>query len=267
MTITDQSYPASHIRWAGLAGRELEGVAEPAFVLLHGLTFDHRMWDPVLDALPQGRRALALDLPGHGGSQMLEARGLAPVVSAVHEAVVDAGIDRPVVVGHSIGGPLAAIYASEYPAAGVISIEAPIRLEGFAAGLRQAAPHLRGPGFELAWESFRDGWRLDLVPEERRSLLDSAERASQTVVVAYQSDLLDRPLEDVVRWRDDGIARVAASGIPYVGLHANAVDPAEVRWLEERLPRAETVVWPIGHHFPHLERPQEVADLMVRLAG
>ena len=50
------------------------------YVLLHGLTFDHRMWDPVIGALPAGRRVLALDLPGHGETPMRPEPGLAPVV-------------------------------------------------------------------------------------------------------------------------------------------------------------------------------------------
>src|SRR5437868_10589998 len=171
MTRSTLMHPASRIRWAGLGGRELAGDGEPAIVLLHGLTFDHRMWDPVMDALPVGVRAIALDLPGHGGSRLPDAPGLAPAVSAIHAAVVDAGNDRPIVVGHSIGGPLATIYVGEHPAAAVISVEAPIRLESFAAGMTAAAPHLRGPGFEDAWSRFRDSFGIDLVPADRRPLL------------------------------------------------------------------------------------------------
>ena len=41
----------------------------PPIVLLHGLTFDRRMWRPALGELAlldPGRRAIAVDLPGHG---------------------------------------------------------------------------------------------------------------------------------------------------------------------------------------------------------
>src|SRR5262245_28710496 len=107
---------ACRVRWAGLSGREHgdPDAAGPAFVLLHGLTFDRRMWDPVLGALPRGRRAIALDLPGHGGSSPLRGRGLAAAVDAVREAVVAARLDSPILVGHSIGGPIASIYAARY---------------------------------------------------------------------------------------------------------------------------------------------------------
>src|SRR4051812_41314526 len=104
---------ATRIRWAGLAGRQHggeEGSGRP-LVLLHGLPFARRMWDPLLELLPDRQRAIALDLPGHGGSPPLSEPGLAPVVEAIHEAVLEAGLDRPIVVGHSIGGPLATVYA------------------------------------------------------------------------------------------------------------------------------------------------------------
>ena len=235
-------------------------------VLLHGLTFDHRMWDPVMGALPAGRRVLAPDLPGHGVTPMLPEPGLAPVVDAVHEAVRAAGIERPIVVGHSIGGPVAAIYASTYPAAGVISVEAPIRLEPFAAMLAALRTQLEGPGFDQAWGMFKQSWRMDLVPAARRELLRAGERGAQDVVLSYQADLLDRPLADVVRWRDEGLGRLAQAGIPYVSLHANPVEPADEAWLKTAVPQAEVIVWPVEHHFPHLADPDGFAELLERVS-
>jgi len=256
------------VRWAGLAGREHGDTSSPgpAFVLLHGLTFDRRMWDPVLDALPAARRAIAFDLPGHGGSPALDEPGLAPVVDAVHEAVLEAGVDAPVLVGHSIGGPLAAIYAATYPASGVVSIEAPIRLEPFAALLRSLGPQLAGERFAEAWAPFQASWRMDLVPTEHRARLRAGERGSQEVVLAYQSDLLDRPLDEVTRWRDAGLSELRRTSIPYLSLHAGEVDASDRAWLARRLPQAEIVVWPVGHHFPQLADPVGFAALLTELA-
>ena len=258
----------SRVRWAGLFGRERPG-RDPfarAFVLLHGLTFDHRMWGPVLEALPRDHRAIAFDLPGHGGSPMLPEPGLGPVADAIHEAVLEAGLDSPVVVGHSIGGPIAAIYASRYPSSGVVSVVAPIRLEPFAQSLVAMRAQLTGPGFSELWPQFRASWHVDRVHGHRRQLLRAGERGSQEVVLAYQADLLDRPLEDVVRWRDEGIARLAEAGTPYVALQTEPADPGDRAWLAEAVPQAEVLVWPVGHHFPHLADPVGFADLMTRVA-
>ena len=260
---------ASRVRWADLAGREhgCRRDSEPTLVLLHGLTFDHRMWDPVLEALPGDHRAIALSLPGHGGSPALEVKGLEPVVAAIHEAVLDDGAEAPILVGHSIGGPLASMYAATFPSRGVISIEAPIRLEPLAAQLQSLRTQLTGEEFAGTWARFRDSWRMDLVPDDFRALLRAGEGAPQELVLAYQSDLLDRPLEDVVRLRDESLERLRESGTPYLALHANPVDPAERAWLAERLPQARSLVWPVHHHFPQLADPGRFAALLTGFAA
>jgi pimeloyl-ACP methyl ester carboxylesterase len=258
--------PYRHTAHAGLAATERPGADPdaPVFVFLHGLTFDSRMWAPVLEELPAAHRAIALDLPGHGGSPPFAARGLAAVVHAVHAAVDAAAVDAPIVVGHSIGGPVASIYGSMHPSAGVVSIEAPIRLEPFAAMLH-AAPQLGGPGFAEFWSQIDASMRVDLVPASYRELLREDAGQVQDLFLRYQADLLERPIEEVLRWRDEAMAAFAAFGVPYLSLLATEPDPADVAWLEELVPQAEVVVWPVGHHFPHLARPALFANLLGEL--
>ena len=258
--------PNRDTTYAGLAATERPGTdpEAPAFVFLHGLTFDSRMWEPILRELPAAHRALALDLPGHGGSPPFAARGLAAVVDAARAAVDAAAVDAPIVVGHSIGGPVASIYGSMHPSAGVVSIEAPIRLEPFAAMLH-AAPQLGGPGFAEFWSQIDASMRVDLVPASYRELLREDAGQVQDLFLRYQADLLERPIEEVLRWRDEAMAAFAAFGVPYLSLLATQPDPADVAWLEELVPQAEVVVWPVGHHFPHLARPALFANLLGEL--
>lgn len=267
--IAPESAVASRIRWAGLAGREhgSEAASKRPFVFLHGLTFNRRMWDPVLEFLPDHHRAIAFDLPGHGGSPPLAQSGLAPVVEALHEAVLEAALDRPILIGHSIGGPLAALYAATYPAAAVVSIEGGIRIEPFAAMLGSLRPQLTGDRFDEAWAAFQQSFQMDSVPALHRHLLRAGERGSQQVVLSYQADLLERPLGDVIRWREDGLSRLRDQRTPYIALQASPVDHAERDWLAARLPQAEVVVWPVGHHFPHLAHPARLAALVTGLGA
>jgi pimeloyl-ACP methyl ester carboxylesterase len=255
--------------WAGLTGRSHgeDGATGRPFVFLHGLTFDHRMWEPVLESLPANHRAIAFDLPGHGASPLPAEPGLAPVVDVLHEAVVAAGLEAPIVVGHSIGGPLAAIYGATYPAAAVVSIEAPIRIEPFAAFLASIRPQLTGDGFDQIWKTFQQDMRLDVVPTPERELLRAGDRASQEVVLSYQADLLERPLDEVVRWQEEGMSELRRLRLPYVSIHANPVGQEERDELVARVPQAEILVWPVGHHFPHLAHPTRLAALLTGLAA
>lgn len=97
----------------------------PPLVLLHGLTFDRRHWTPLVDELTltdPDRRIVAFDLPGHGESPRLDSYHVAELVEAVRDAVIDAKLEAPVLVGHSAGGVLATAYAATHPAQGVVNL-------------------------------------------------------------------------------------------------------------------------------------------------
>ena len=264
---------SSHLRWAGLAGRAHgdELAAGVPFVFLHELTFDSLMWDPVLNALPGDHRAIAFDLPGHGGSASLPNHCHTAVVEVLHEAVVDADLDAPIVVGHSIGGSLAISYAARHPATAVVSVDAPIRLEPFAQLLRSLRPQLEGDGFAEAWAIYQDSWHMELLPGADRALLGAGDRpgdeALRQLVLSYQCDLLERPLEEAVRARDEGLSRLRAAGTPYLRLDSCPIDPSDRAWLYVWLPQAKVLVWAVGHHFPHLAYPVDFAALLTDLAA
>ena len=108
-------------RFGGLAA-DVDGDdnSRPPLVFLHGLTFDRTTWRPALDALAliePRRRVVAFDLPGHGASPDQDSYDVDRVISTVHRAVEEASLDAPVMVGHSIGGVLATVYAARYPTA------------------------------------------------------------------------------------------------------------------------------------------------------
>src|SRR4051812_42704272 len=77
----------------------------PQLVLLHGLGMDWRGWEPVLDRLAASREVIAVDLPGHGDSPVLDRR---PDCYALTDAVqAFLGESRPHVAGVSTGGGVA----------------------------------------------------------------------------------------------------------------------------------------------------------------
>lgn len=158
-------------RWAGLAGRSHGDPAARGcpIVLLHGLTFDHHVWDPVIEALPSSHPAIAFDLPGHGSSVSLLRAGLAPAIDAIHAAVREAKLEWPILVGHSIGGPLATLYAAQHPTAGILSIDdVPRRVEHFAELLRSLQAQLEGDGFASVRAMFQASMHMELLPVAAR---------------------------------------------------------------------------------------------------
>lgn len=82
----------------------------------HGLTDSRRSFEPVLPHLPRSIRAFAVSQRGHGDSSRPETgyrvRDFAADLAAFLDAV---GVERAVVVGHSMGGFIAQRYALDYP--------------------------------------------------------------------------------------------------------------------------------------------------------
>lgn len=85
------------------------GGGEP-MVLLHGIGHHLQVWDPVVGLLAAEHDVVAVDLPGFGLSPGLpggipyDLKGVVPVLGALFEAL---GLDRPHVVGNSLGGLIA----------------------------------------------------------------------------------------------------------------------------------------------------------------
>jgi pimeloyl-ACP methyl ester carboxylesterase len=90
------------------------GEGPPTALLLHGVTSSHLAWSFVADELP-GVRLIAPDLRGRGGSRDVGPAGMARHAADL-VAVLDAlGIERTLVVGHSMGAFVSVVFAHLYP--------------------------------------------------------------------------------------------------------------------------------------------------------
>jgi 2-succinyl-6-hydroxy-2,4-cyclohexadiene-1-carboxylate synthase len=79
----------------------------PPLVLLHGFTQTARLWGPFGDMLARDHTLIAIDLPGHAGSDDVRA-DLATTADLVHEAVVErVGPERCDLLGYSLGARVA----------------------------------------------------------------------------------------------------------------------------------------------------------------
>jgi len=236
-------------------------------VLLHGLTFDRTIWSGLvadLQAVDAGRRVLALDLPGHGQSEEQPSYELTDVPDQLHRAIVDAGLEAPVVVGHSAGALAATLYAAHHPTRGVVNVDQPLQVGPFAALVRSLAPRLRGPEFADVWQIFYASFHTELLPPAARELVRSTCRPRQRVVLGFWRQLIERSPEEAFALIDDALAALDKAAVPYLHIAGDEPGADYRRWLTQRLPAATIEVWPNSGHFPHLARP----DLFVqRLAS
>ena len=107
-----EPFPSTPLAVAGPAGTlhvEDGGSGGPPVLFVHGLGGSAGQWSAQLAHLRPNVRALALDLRGHGRStpSAAGAYGVADLASDVSAVADELGLERFVLVGHSLGGSVA----------------------------------------------------------------------------------------------------------------------------------------------------------------
>jgi pimeloyl-ACP methyl ester carboxylesterase len=105
---------------------EVRGTGDTALVFLHGLSGDREYWKNQADAFAADYRVVTYDQAGHGESGKGRAIWTTAALAADAEAVAkDLGLKRVILVGHSMGGPVALQAAKRLPGTvvGVVGVD------------------------------------------------------------------------------------------------------------------------------------------------
>jgi pimeloyl-ACP methyl ester carboxylesterase len=259
----------AQIKVARMAGDLYGGPdGRPPLVLLNGLTYARGTWQPVLGHLGRidpGRQVRALDLPGHGDSPDQLPHTLEHVVRLVHDAVGEAGLGAPVLVGHSMSGGIASVYAAQYPASGVVNVDAPPNIWAFIQVLRAAADQNHGDLLGT-WATMQQGFHIDLLPPEARELLARNSRPRAELLASYWEELFAMTPDQASALVGGGIAAVVAAGVPYLLILGTEPPPEIAAWFRNALPQAVVEVWAGSGHFPHLAHPARFAERLAATA-
>jgi pimeloyl-ACP methyl ester carboxylesterase len=93
--------------------------AGPDLILIPGLASSREVWRPLATRLAATHRVHLVQLAGFAGEPWSHGDGpfVAPAVEALARYVAEAGLQRPAVIGHSMGGLSALMLAQSHPAA------------------------------------------------------------------------------------------------------------------------------------------------------
>src|SRR5436305_11416763 len=106
----DVVYDGAKVRY------ESYGKGKEAVVFIHGWTCDLTFWRGQAPSY-QKHRSLLIDLPGHGQSDKPDVPYTEERFARAVEAVMrDAGVERAVLVGHSMGGAVGLTFVRLFPA-------------------------------------------------------------------------------------------------------------------------------------------------------
>ena len=264
MTSTTTSAPT---RFGELAG-DLDpgnGDDRAPLVFLPGLTFDRTMWRPALASLrtiDPGRTTLALDMPGEGESIGVF-RGLEIAVEQLHVAIASAGVENPVLVGHSGSAIGAMFYALKYQVRGIVNVDAVLDNDAFSARLRALAPQLRNGGVPALWAELFAGMHAELSGPAGEAMLRATSRPRPDVMFGYWAPVLASPptAADAIA---TAIANLRAHHTPYALVLGEGPDAGTRAWMAQHFPEATVIALPESGHFPHVAHPDAFARILVR---
>ena len=125
---------AAKSKFAMLAGHKIHykslGDGKTALVLVHGWSCDMTFWEEQVPALAGKIRLVLIDLPGHGKSDKRKIDYTMDLFARGVEAVLaDAGVERAVLAGHSMGTPVVRQYYRLHPkkTAALIAVDGALR--------------------------------------------------------------------------------------------------------------------------------------------
>lgn len=223
--------------------------ARTAVVLIHGAGGSHVHWPAALRRLP-GATVYALDLPGHGHSEGEGRQSIGGYRDVVRAFLEAAGLERAILVGHSMGGAIALEVALRYPKrlAGLV-------LVGSGARLRVAPALLQGlrEDYPRAVENLVQWLFAASAPEQtrraaRRQLLE----ANPGVVLG---DFLACDAFDVMA----ELPRVETPTLVVCGTEDRMTPLKYSEYLAAHIPGARLEAIPGGGHMVMLEQPEPVA--------
>lgn len=186
-------------------------------VLVHGNVSSARFWEPMAQSLQPGFDVIAPDLRGYGGTERRPVdatRGLRPFADDLHAFLEALGVDRPTLVGWSMGGGIAMRYAIDRPTAvRALALINPVSPYGFGGTHRDGTPcqpDCAGTGAGLTNDEFVDR----LAAGDRSADSATTPRSVLREYYVDDADALDPDQEDAYV---DGMLEMATGEDHYPG--------------------------------------------------
>lgn len=256
---TFDSAPSKYVR--GESGRihyRSWGKGKEALVLVHGWTCDMQYFREQVNHFAPRTRVIAIDLPGHGGSDKPQIEYTQPLFARSIAAVLDdARVKRAVLAGHSMGMPVSRQFYRLDPArtAGIISLDGSVKaMITDPKVIESLLGRLRGPDYLSAATAMVDGM-LAAAPASgyKTQIREVMLSTPQHVVAGAATGMFDLSF-----WNDDPI------GVPLLLIHAPSPmwSDAYAEYARKLAPKLEYHMLEGVSHFLHTEKPAEVNALI-----
>jgi len=251
----------------------------PPVVLIHGMLNSSSHWQAVALNLARDHTVLAPDLIGHGDSAA--PRGdysLGAHAASIRDLTAAIGIERATIVGHSLGGGVAMQFFYQFPqrverlvlvsSGGLGHDVSPLLRTAALPGMSALLSAIRPGVLTALWES---GRRLREREVRAGIYLQAIARALRPLENAEARAAFLHTLRSVI---DVHGQRVSATDRLYLlesmptmivwGGRDNTIPIEHGRLAHEAMPRSVFRTIPGAAHFPHLEDPDALSEVLLQ---
>jgi pimeloyl-ACP methyl ester carboxylesterase len=244
------------------------GAGDPV-VFVHGVWMSGRCFGPQLEGLADRYRVVALDLRGHGRSEHVTTGHTVAQYARDLRAFVEAlGLDRPVMVGWSMGALVAWDYVRQFGADG---------LAGFVV-VDQTPSDYAWPDWPHGFFDFeavrhtmaacqtdRAAFVEEFIPvlfkaeppapEHAALIRDETLRLPDTIASAI---IFDQTVQDY----RDVLPQVTVPALVCTGRDEKLVPVAAEEYVAAQMPNARPVVFEDSGHCPFIEEPERFNEVL-----
>ena len=256
-----------------IAVTEAAAAGAPPLVLVHGIGSRAESWWSVLGPLAERFHVYAVDLRGHGGSGKPGAGYLLDDYAADLGALLDAlGLERPFVLGHSLGAMTTMLWAVRQPgrAAKIVLEDPPLRtepaiLDAFDGWMQLNAAPLEAVAFW--YQSEHPDWSWEEC-RRRAESITSTHPAVFAELRAASEEALAQPGPG----RDPRLDALAAIDAPTLLVRGDPdlgsmVGPDDVAEIAAAAPQVVVRRIPGTGHSIHREQPEAFVREVVGFLG
>lgn len=233
------------------------GKGREALVLVHGWSCNLGHWRDQIPEFSKRNRVIALDLPGHGESDKPQVAYTMDLFANAIDAVMrDAKVERAVVVGHSMGTPVARQFYRKYPqkTVGIVIVDGGLRPFGTKEMREQFLATFRSPNYKEAGAQMFTQMMGTLAPAEQERVKSSFSNTPQHVLVSAMESM-----------NQESLYGPDKMNVPVFAIFAKSPfwPPDTEEFFRSIAPDFEIQWWEGVGHFLMMEKPKQFNDAVI----